>query len=79
MVANWAFYQQRGIGWSFIPAPDLNGRIHLQPDDHNWVTWSGQSRDPVTLDLGVTGVKLEKMEFTSESKICIIVSDMIVT
>ena len=66
LVVNWGYHQQRGTGWSFIPGPDMNGRIHLRPDDHSWVTWSGKSREPVTLDLGVTGVKLEKMEFTSE-------------
>lgn len=61
-VTNWAFHQHRGTGWKFVPSPSREGRISMQ--DYNWITWSGRSSEPVMFDLGVSGVKLERIEFT---------------
>ena len=65
-VVNCAFHQHRGTGWNFTPTPDQNGRISFTSDTFTWVTWSGRSHEPVTFDLGMSGVKLEKIEFTSK-------------
>lgn len=66
VVINWGFHNQRGTGWKFTPSPDRSGRIHLHTGS-NWIAWSGKShKDPLTLDLGVSGVKLEKIDFTCE-------------
>ena len=61
---NWAFHEQLGTGWKFSPSPDENGVIKLGSSGFSWISWSGRSQDPMTLDLGVSGVKLEKIEFT---------------
>ena len=61
-VYSWVYHQQVGTGWKFTPSPDPNGYINLESGYH-WITWTGSSCEPVTFDLGVSGVKLEKMEF----------------
>ena len=68
-VTNWAFHQRKGAGWKFSPPPGQDGRIDMQ--GYKWLTWSGKcgkaadgSDGAVMFDLGMPGVKLEKIEFT---------------
>ena len=62
-VLNWQFHQQRGTGWKCIPSPNENGVISLD-SALGWLHWTGSSGDPITFDIGVRGVQMEKMEFT---------------
>lgn len=62
-VINWQYHQQRGTGWKFIPSPSENGVVSLD-SALGWLHWTGSSSDPISFDIGVRGVQLEKIEFT---------------
>ena len=66
-VLNWQFHQQRGTGWKCIPSPRENGVVSLD-SALGWLHWTGSSGDPISFDVGVRGVQLEKIEFTSKKK-----------
>ena len=64
-VVNWAFHEDVGTGWKFTPSPNPEGIIFLDAGYH-WISWRGKSLDRLTFDLGLSGNKLEKIEFTCE-------------
>ena len=61
-VINWQYHKQRGTGWKFIPSPNDNGVVSLDAA-LGWLHWTGSSIDPISFDIGVRGVQLEKIEF----------------
>lgn len=63
-VINWGYHQQVGTKWKITPSPSPDGRINLQPTGYSWITWYSETKEPITFDLGVSGMKLAKIEFT---------------
>ena len=65
-VTDWPHYLRSNTDWKLTPLPSQDGCIDLA--GQQWVSWSGDSHEQITFDLGTSGVKVEGMEFGESSE-----------